>query len=175
MRIKYLYMTFVCSSILFSNVIDCNAIFEQRKDELTNEISKIENQKSLLTKLYDEKEALNLQKIKELQLKEQQIENMLNEVEMKENDIKELIKKNEELLASINEAKNNKISDTYTKMKDSKASAIIENMITKDAVELLNSMDSKSVSKVLSKMNPQKAAKLTELLKKGPPFDEIEE
>ena len=165
----------IFSVILFGNVIDCNLIFEQRKDELIDELTKIDNQKALMAKLYDEKEALNKQKLQELQIKEQQIENLLNEVKNKEEDIKSLIKKNEELLASINEAKNNKISDTYTKMKDSKAGVIIENMSIRDAVELLHSMDSKSMGKVLSKMSPQKAAKLTELLKKGPPFSDIED
>lgn len=169
--------TLVCifSVFLFGNVIDCNLIFEQRKDEIKSELLKIDNQKNLMTKLYDEKEALNKQKMQELQLKEKQIEGLLNEIKNKEEDIKSLIKKNEDLLASINQAKNNKISDTYTKMKDSKAGVIIENMSIRDAVELLHSMDSKSMGKVLSKMNPQKAAKLTELLKKGPPFNEIEE
>lgn len=168
-------LIYIFSTFLFGNVVDCNFIFEQRKDELRSELLKIDNQKSLITKLYDEKESINKQKMQELELKEKQIENLLSEIKSKEEDIKSLIQKNEELLASINEAKNNKISDTYTKMKDSKAGVIIENMSIRDAVELLHTMDSKSMGKVLSKMNPQKAAKLTELLKKGPPFDAIEE
>lgn len=157
-----------------SNVIDCNVIFEQRKDEITQEIARVEQQKRMMTSLYEEQQALNNKKLQELQLQEQRIESLLKEAAEQKNQIQELIKQNEELLANIQNAKNDKITQTYAKMRDSKAGAIIENMPLKDAAELLFSMDSKDMSKILSKMTPQRAAQLTEMLKAGPPFWDME-
>ena len=170
---KYFFLIFAFC-FLQANVLDCNLIFEERKNEISAELLEIQEQKNALKILYQEKEALNNKKLDELNLKEKQIEVLLNEVSQKENDIKNLIKKNEELLDSIQNAKATKLSETYSKMRDSNAGAIIENMALKDAVELLYSLDAKNASKILSKVTPQKAATLTELLKKGPPF-EIEE
>lgn len=157
-----------------NNVIDCNIIFEQRKNEIIQESKRVAEQKRLMNSLYDEQQELNNQKLQELKLQEQRVESLLKEARNKENEIKELIKQNEEILANIKNTNSEKITQTYAKMRDSKAGAILENMPLKDAAELLFSMDSKDMGKILSKMTPQKAAQLTEMLKAGPPFEEIE-
>ena len=157
-----------------NRVINCNAIFESRKNELVETIAKIEQDKRLMTSLYNEQQAKNAKKLQELQAKEEKIAQLLAEVRKKEEDIKGLIKQNEELLASIQSTKTEKITQTYSKMRDSKAGSIIENMSLKQAAELLFSMDSKDMGKILAKMTPQKAAQLTELIKSGPPFEVME-
>ncbi|RDU57870.1 MotE family protein [Helicobacter sp. MIT 99-5507] len=176
-RLFFLY--FFC--ILFangnenpSNVIDCNIIFEQRKSELINQLREIEEQKRLMTTLYNQQQAQNDKKLQELELKEQKVESLLKEVKDKEQEIRDLIKQNEEILANIQNVNSEKISQTYSQMRDSKAAPIIENMPLKDAAELLYSMQAKDMGKILSKMTPQRAAKLTEMLRLGPPFEDLE-
>ncbi|MDE5592004.1 MAG: PDP protein, partial [Helicobacter sp.] len=61
---------------------------------------------------------------------------------------------------------------TYAGMKDSKSAAILENLPEKEAAAILFGLDTKTMSKILAKMNPQKAAALTQILQKGPPFEE---
>lgn len=167
----FLYVLYVFGD---DSIVNCNIIFEQRKDELLSEIRNIEEQKRMMITLHNEQQALNDKKLQELQLKEQKVESLLKEAKDKEAEIKALIKQNETILSNIQNANNNKISQTYSRMQDSKAAPIIENMPLKDAAELLYSMEAKDMSKILSKMNPQKAAKLTEILRSGPPFEDIE-
>lgn len=179
---KFLFIYFLFLGIMFAddssnntdNVIYCNKIFEQRKNEIVLEVQNLEQQKRLMTSLYEEQQAINDKKLQNLKLQEQKIDTLLKEAADRENEIKELIRQNEELLESIKNAKNDKITQTYAKMRDSKAGAIIENMPLKEAAELLFSMDSKDMSKILSKMTPQRAAQLTEILKSGPPFEDVE-
>lgn len=170
---------FIPLSFLFvfgndNNVVDCNIIFEQRKDELLRELRNIEEQKRVMITLHNEQQALNDKKLQELQLKEQKIESLLKDAKDKEAEIRALIKQNEDILATIQNANSDKISQTYSRMQDSKAAPIIENMPLRDAAELLYSMEAKDMGKILAKMNPQRAAKLTEILKLGPPFEDME-
>ena len=65
-------LIFLCFCILFvngnenpSNVVDCNIIFEQRKDELLGELRKVEEQKRLMTTLYNQQQASNDKKLQE--------------------------------------------------------------------------------------------------------------
>lgn len=179
---KFLFIYLLFLGVMFAddssnntdNVIYCNKIFEQRKNEIVLEVQNLEQQKRLMTSLYEEQQAINDKKLQNLKLQEQKIDTLLKEAADRENEIKELIKQNEELLENIKNAKNDKITQTYAKMRDSKAGAIIENMPLKEAAELLFSMDSKDMSKILSKMTPQRAAQLTEMLKSGPPFEDVE-
>lgn len=174
-------LIFLCLFILFvngnenpSNIVNCNIIFEQRKGELLKELQNIEEQKRLMTNLYNQQQSQNDKKLQELELKEQKVESLLKEVKDKEKEIRDLIKQNEEILANIQNTNTKKISQTYSQMRDSKAAPIIENMPLKDAAELLYSMEAKDMSKILSKMTPQRAAKLTEMLRFGPPFEDLE-
>lgn len=86
-----------------------------------------------------------------------------------------MLKKNENVLKQIKTATQSKVGTTYTAMKDSKSAAILESMSSSEAAEILYGLDTKIVSKILAKMNPQKAAELTQLITKGPPFEEQEQ
>lgn len=156
--------------VAFGEVLQCNAIFEERKAELQNELNKIAEQKKMMNILYDEQRKINAQKLEELKLQEARVEALLSEAKVRESEIKKLIAQNEDLLAKIDEKKSAKITQTYAKMKDSKAGAIIEAMPLPKAAEILFTMDAKAVGKILAKMEAGNAAKLTEMLKKGPPF-----
>ncbi len=154
----------------FGEVLNCSAVFEERKAELQAELSKIEQQRKMMNIFYDEQRRLNDRKLEQLKLQEARVQGLINEAKSRENNIKDLIKQNEDLLSQIDAKKSQKISQTYAKMKDSKASAIIEELPLNEAAEILFAMDSKDIGKIFAKMDAQKAAKLTEMLKKGPPF-----
>lgn len=162
----------IFTSIAFGDTIDCSAIFEQKKGEIIDELRKVREQKQLVNVFYDEQKRLNDEKLEELKIQEQKVQALIVEAKERESAIKELIKHNEDLLAQLDNKKNEKIAQTYSKMKDSKAGAIIENMPLNEAAELLFSMDSKDIGKILAKMDTQKAARLTQMIKKGPPFEE---
>ena len=153
-----------------AEVLNCESVFEMRKAELQKELDKIAEQRKMMNILHDEERRLNDKKLEELKLQEARVQGLIDEAKGRENNIKDLIKQNEELLAQIDAKKSQKISQTYAKMKDSKASAIIEELPLNEAAEILFAMDSKAVGKIFAKMDAQKAAKLTEMLKKGPPF-----
>lgn len=156
--------------VAFGEVLQCNAIFEERKAELQNELKKIAEQKKMMNILYDEQKRANEGRLEQLRVQEARVQALIDEAKAREEAIKKLIAQNEDLLAQIDEKKNAKITQTYAKMKDSKAGAIIEAMPLPQAAEILFTMDAKSVGKILAKMEVEKAAKITEMLKKGPPF-----
>ena len=153
-----------------AEVLNCESVFEMRKAELQKEIDKIAEQRKMMNILQDEQRRINDKKLEQLKLQEARVQGLIDEAKSRENNIKDLIKQNEELLAQIDAKKSQKISQTYAKMKDSKASAIIEELPLNEAAEILFAMDSKDIGKIFAKMDAGKAAKLTEMLKKGPPF-----
>ncbi|MGX3010528.1 MotE family protein [Helicobacter sp. 23-1044] len=174
---RIIFMAICCVGWAVCNMIDCSAIFAERKNELQSKLNKIAEQKKMLNILYDEQKRANSDRMEQLKLQEIKVQKLIDEAKMRENEIKNLIKQNEELLAQIDAKKSTKIAETYAKMKDSKASEIFQAMPLNQAAEILFTMDAKSSGKILAKMDAQKAAKLTELLKNGPPFtrDEIDE
>lgn len=164
-------------------LLNCNIIFESRKDEIKDQIRELNEKNQTLQilkdatqnllqnreiKLKEREEALRI-KLKEIEDKEAQA--TINAKE-KEEKIKSLITKNEEILKQIDDSKNNKLAQTYAKMKDSKAALILENLPQEQAASILFALSAQDMGKILSKMNPKKAANLTEILKKGPPFKE---
>lgn len=163
-------------------LLQCNAIFDARKGELKEQIRQLDEKTQSIQAL--ENATQNLLDKREAKLKEREnaLSIKLKEIEDKEakeeaqnkqrqDEIKALIAKNEDILKQIDGAKNNKLAQTYAKMKDSKAAPIIENLPQDEAASILFALSAQDMGKILSKMNPKKAAELTEILKKGPPFE----
>lgn len=151
-------------------VVDCNIIFEQRKAEILDRIQKIDEQQQALQALQSANQAVLDQRESSLAAKEKEINATMEAITLKQTKIERLIAQNEEILRMIKQAKDDKISETYTNMKDSKAAPIIEQLDNAEAATILFSLDSKVSSKILAKMAPARAAELTQLLQKGPPF-----
>ncbi|PAF53060.1 hypothetical protein BKH42_07955 [Helicobacter sp. 13S00482-2] len=163
-------------------LLQCNAIFDARKGELSEKIRQLDEKtqsiqalQNATQNLLDQREAKIKEREKALSLKLKEIEDKEVKLkvtsEEKESTIKALIAKNEDILKQIDGAKNNKLAQTYAKMKDSKAAPIIENLPDDEAASILFALSAQDMGKILSKMNPKKAAHLTEILKKGPPFE----
>lgn len=152
------------------SVIDCNKIFEERKGELLVEIEKIDEQQQALQALQAATQTMLDKRETAIGKREQDINTTLQQISQKEQEIKKILQENEDLLAAIKEAKDDKIAETYSKMKASKAAPILEAMNRGEAAEILFSLNPKIMGAMLGKMAPANASELTELLKKGPPF-----
>lgn len=156
-------------------LIDCNIIFEQRKSEIIQEIERIDEQQQALQALQSATQNVLDQKEADLKKREIALNNAQKEMEEREAKITRLLKRNEEVLKQIRGATQSKVGETYAGMKDSKSAAILETLPEVEAAEILFALDTKVMSKILAKMTPQKAATLTQLLQKGPPFEDEKE
>lgn len=154
-----------------ANVIDCNAIFEQRKSEIILGIERIDEQQQTLKALQAATQAMLDQKESVLAKREAEVNATLATVASREEEIKRLLERNQEILNQITDAKSSKIAETYAKMKDSKAAPIIANLPDDEAATILFSLEAKTMGSILAKMDPTRAAALTAILQKGPPFE----
>lgn len=163
-------------------LLQCNAIFDARKGELKEQIRQLDEKtqsiqalENATQNLLDKREAKLKERENALSIKLKEIEDKQAKEEaqnkQRQDEIKALIAKNQDILKRIDGAKNNKLAQTYAKMKDSKAAPIIENLPQDEAASILFALSAQDMGKILSKMNPKKAAELTEILKKGPPFE----
>ncbi|WP_053942121.1 MotE family protein, partial [Helicobacter ailurogastricus] len=161
--------------------LQCNAIFESRKAELSNQLQLLQERALTLQNLQEQTQSLLDQRNAKVAEREKALDTRLKEFEakekafkdlqaQKEKELKKLVAQNEELLKEIKEASSSKVATTYAKMKDSKAAPILQDMPIDQAATILSKLEAKDMGKILAKMDPQKAANLTEMLQKGPPF-----
>lgn len=161
--------------------LQCNAIFESRKAELSNQLQLLQERALTLQNLQEQTQSLLDQRNAKVAAMEKALDTRLKEFEakekafkdlqtQKEKDLKKLIAQNEKLLKEIKEGSNSKVATTYAKMKDSKAAPILQDMPMDKAATILSKLEAKDMGKILAKMDPAKAASLTEMLQKGPPF-----
>ncbi len=170
MKVLLIFILFLSYSFSADNTYECNQIFNQRKAELSNKIEKIDEDRQAYQALRAATNALFNKKKKMLAQKEKDINTTLSKIKEKEKSIKKLLLANQKLLKAIKEAKDDKISETYSKMKDSAAAQILSAMNMSEASKILFNLKPKKISKIMAKMPPNKASKITEILLKGPPF-----
>ncbi|PUD64691.1 flagellar protein [Helicobacter pylori] len=160
-------------------LLQCSAIFESKKAELKDDLRQLSEKEQSLRILQTENARLLDEKSDLLNKKEKEIDEKLKNLAAKEEAfktlqteekkrLKNLIEENEDILREIKQAKDSKISETYSKMKDSKSALILENLPTKNALEILMALKPQELGKILAKMDPKKAAALTELWQKPP-------
>lgn len=152
--------------------VDCNKIFELRKQEILKELERIDEQTQSLEALKKANEELLLKKEKQLIEKEEEIKNQLAEVQKTKDEALVLFEENKKVLENIKDAKDDKLSQTYLKMKEGKAAAILDNMKQSEAALILFNLTPKKISKIMAKMDPQNASTVTKMLSDGPPFDD---
>jgi len=153
--------------------VDCNKIFELRKNEIARDLERIDEQAQSLEALRNANEALLSKKESQVLAKEEEVKVALEKVQKTKEEALAVFEKNKKLLADIKEATDDKLSKTYLKMKDAKAAAILDNMKESEAALILFNLTPKKISKIMGKMDPLNASKITKLLSDGPPFDKI--
>ncbi len=163
-------MLLLTYSFSADNVYECNQIFNQRKAELTNKIEKIDEDRQAYQALRAATNALFDKKKEMLAQQEKDVNATLEKTRQKEENIKQMLLKNQKLLKAIKEAKDDKITETYSKMKDSAAAQILSAMSEGEASKILFNLQPKKISKIIAKMSPDKASKIIGILLKGPPF-----
>ncbi len=175
---KKIFVLPFCSILLFAappkqqylSVDECNKIFEQRKAELVLQVERLEEKEQALNALQNANKNVQGQKEQRLTQRLTEVNKALSEVAKKEQNIKNMLDENKKVLEALEKAKDNKITQSYTKMKPSAAAGILSEMNATSAAGILFNLDVKKISEVLAKMEPKKAAEAVERLKKGPPF-----
>ncbi|WP_024954112.1 MotE family protein [Sulfurospirillum arcachonense] len=168
---KFLFIILIFITTVFSETIDCTKVFEERKVELLKEVEKIDEARQSFEALQAATNVLFDKQRAKLDSQKEDLNATMQVISAKEENIKNMLKKNQELLDAINGAKNDKISDTYSKMKDSAAAGILEALPINEAAAVIFTLQAKKVSKIMAKMDPVKASKITQRLRIGPPFD----
>ncbi len=173
MRRVFLILSFLLS-LSFAKVplVDCDQIFELRKDELLREMERIDERQQEFEAYQEASKTLIEQKNEKLSKKLDELDATLKEIEDKKKEIAKIHTQNKELLDQIKVAKDDKIRDTYLKMKDKKAATILDTMPIPKAAGILFTLTPKKISKIMAKMDPNNASQVTLLLKAGPPFDD---
>ena len=102
-------MAFICVACVVcvnGEVLNCESVFELRKAELQKELDKIAEQRKMMNVLNDEQRRLNDKKLRsQLKLQEARVQGLIDEAKSRENNIKNLIKQNEELAAKLTQKK----------------------------------------------------------------------
>jgi flagellar motility protein MotE (MotC chaperone) len=161
-----LFTTTLFSLQTSDRLFECTEIFKERKSELLVELERIDEQKQALSALKIATEELLKKKELKLSQQEEVVEKKLADISDKEKSVKDMLRKNENLLKELKSTKMGKIAQTFSKMKASAAANILSDMPESDAKVILESLKPKVVGKILTKMDAQKASKLTQLLSK---------
>lgn len=168
------FLLFLLAIPLFSaedRSFTCNQIFEQRKGELQLELDKIDEQQQVLEALRHATENVLSAKEEKLLKKEQEVDAKLQRILDEKAAVEKMLEQNKVILADIQKAKDDKVIETYTKMKPGAAAAAMAEMDTAVAASIMFNLTPKQSAKIFAKMDAPKAAQLTEILKKGPPFE----
>ncbi|MBL4730301.1 MAG: PDP protein [Sulfurimonas sp.] len=147
-------------------LFDCTEVFKERKSELLVELERIDEQKQALTALKLATEDLLKKKETRINLKEEEVNNKLEIIMQKEENVKKMLTRNELVVKEVKSTKMTKIAQTFAKMKATAASGILSEMDSLEAVSILSSLKPKIVGQILTKMETKKASELTLLLVK---------
>jgi flagellar motility protein MotE (MotC chaperone) len=153
-----------------SKVFQCNQIFEARKQELIDELSRIEEKQSAEDALLRSREELLNQKRKKLDEQEKRIQQKMSELKDNIESIDRKMSELKRLEEMLKKGKDGKLLNSYGKMKESKAAAIFDTMDAYKVAEIVFYLEDKKMGKILSKMQPAKAAEVTRIIHKGLPF-----
>lgn len=149
-----------------TRVVDCSAVFEQRKGELKLQLDAIAAEKENLEALKKAAASLQTAREKRIDAKAAEAAAALQAVTRKELSIQKLIDDNKKLLEQIKSAKDDKVVQMYLKMKPAASAAIMAEMDTAVCVGILAKMEPKKAGEILAKMDPKKASEITEALRK---------
>jgi len=167
--LKILLLVLFVFSSLFSfetsdRLFECTEIFKARKSELLVELERIDEQKQALSALKAATEELLKKRENKLSQEEEVVSRKHAEISSKEENIKNMLNRNEAILKEVKNLKMNKMAQTFAKMKAGSAANILSDMDSTQAAAILSSLKPKTVGKILTKMDAKKASKLTVIL-----------
>ncbi|ELP5686360.1 MotE family protein [Campylobacter jejuni] len=154
---KFILLVFI-SSVVFGAEQDCEQYFEARKAQI-----------ELQTREFDEArqsfEALQKERLENLEKKEAEVNATLAKIEELKLENARLVEEQQKILNSINDKTQGRVKEIYSQMKDAAIADVLSQMDAEDASKIMLSLESRKISGVLSKMDPKKASELTLLLK----------
>lgn len=170
--IRYIIL-FIFAITLFAepNVVECNKIFEARKDEMLRELDRIDEKQQEYELYKDAKLKLIEKESEKVEAKKVEIDEILKKAKQLKKEADDLHKKNLTVLKNIENAKSDKIAKTYMKMKDSKAAAIFDIMEKEEGARILFTLPATKLAKILAKMDPQNASDITGLIEDNKAFE----
>lgn len=145
-------------------LFECTEVFKARKSELLVELERIDEQKQALDALKSATEELLKEKEAKVNYESEVVEVKRQEIIKREENIKEMLQKNEEVLKKISDLKMNKIAQTFSKMKPAASADVLSQMDLDEAAQILQSLKPKIVGKILTKMDAKKSSELTRIL-----------
>jgi flagellar motility protein MotE (MotC chaperone) len=172
-KIGFVLSIMILSLYAKNSTVDCNKIFDLRKQEIVRELQEIEESKQSLEALKNANESLFSKKELQLSNREENLSSERQKVDAIKKETLATFEKNKVLLQDIKKAKDDKISSAYLKMKDAKAAAILDKMKAHEAALILFNLTAKKIAKIMAKMEPMHASIITKLLHQGPPFKEV--
>ena len=165
-----LYFTLFLSIFLYANsdeiLADREANIAKNLELIDSSRQELEAYRAATTTLFHQREAQILAKEKELNA-------TLQTISQKEENIKNMLAKNEKILYELKSITNDKVLEVYAKMKDAPAATIISELPRDEAAKVLHSLEAKKISSILAKMDPQIAAELTQILKNDELFKDL--
>lgn len=170
---KSIALLIFLSVLMCAETIDCTQIFEGRKTELLKEVEKIDEARQSFEALQAATNALFEKQRSAIKEKEDAIAKTKQAIDVKEKSIALMLEENKKLLELIDSKKNGKIDETYLKMKDASAAAILEKLPLHEAAAIIFSLPAKKISLIFAKMDVQKASEITQRLRQGPPFIDL--
>lgn len=162
---KALFLVFLTIK-LFANEasVDCNKIFDERKQEILKEVERLDEARQSLEALRAATNSLLDKREAQISQKELELNQTLEKIQEKEAQIQAQTKKNQKILSEIKNAKTSKLSEAYAKMKDNAAAGILSEMSREEAAEVISSLPAKKMSGILGKMQPNIASEITLIL-----------
>ncbi|MGP1485635.1 MAG: MotE family protein [Campylobacter sp.] len=171
---KFLILIALNFSIFGADVpVDCVAVFEARKDEIRLEVDKLDEAKQALEAFKASTQSLYEEQNSKITAREAEVNATLSKVEKEKKEIQDLVKKNEEILSQLKSMTMDKVGEAYGKMKDQAAADVLSAMDRVEAASIMYALSPKKISAIIGKMAPQIASEITLLLKKGPPFNQL--
>lgn len=150
--------------------VDCNNIFELRKEELLKELDRIDEQRQILEAFKAQVQASYEKSLAELKGKEASINDTAKKIEAQKNEIAAIKAQNEKILNELKSMGENKVAQSYSKMKDAAAADVLSAMDSVDAASIIYALEPKKIAAIMAKMDSNKASELTKMLQAGPPF-----
>jgi len=138
MKIPFLLLLLATFVYADQRPVDCNKVFELRKNELLKEIEKIDEETEAFDSLKSATNAMIDRKQAKLDAKGAEVEKQLQSITEKENSVKKMLAENKEMLEKIKEAKDDKIAATYSKMKAGAAGEILNKLSPSVAAGILS-------------------------------------
>lgn len=152
------------SDVNKSKLIDCYVIFEERKSELDYQLSQIIEQRQALQALTDASKIILEKKEANVTQTLSDINASLEEIKNEKQAIESLVAENKRVLEEIQQAKEDKLVQTYSKMRAGNAADILSAMNEETSLPILVKLPAKVISKIFAKMDAARAAELSQKL-----------